>query len=256
MPAGADGFDLGEGVRNLEKAAAAGEQVGQKVGAQPEADDRHIALIHQRAQLVDLLRREKLALIGDDDIHAGVLVEFFDDIIAGQDDIRLFFQPDAGFDDIGTVPGIHRRLDEPDGHAQLLVVKLGDERLRRFGAAHRPVFEVQLCHFCFLLRFGAGRRLPAPQGGASRRGGLRPPGRPPPTGGGRPPAGRYRRPAPLPTRGGEALAPIIPQAGKKRHPAGDSAFTKISVYSLTSSLTEAARPAIPWISLGMMILVA
>ena len=49
---------------------------------------------------------------------------------------------------------------------------------------------------------------------------------------------------------------IIAQAEKKRHPMGDSAFTKISAYSLTSSLTEAARPAMPWISLGMMILVA
>ena len=147
---------------DLEKAAAAGEQVGQKVGAQPKADDRHIPLIHQRAQLVDLLWCEELALIGNDDIHAGVLIKFFDDIILRQDDIRLFCQADAGFDDIGAVTGIHRGLDEPDGHAQLLVVELGNERLGGFGAAHCPVFEIQLCHFRVLLRFGAGHRLPPP----------------------------------------------------------------------------------------------
>ena len=130
--------------------------------------------------MVDLLRREKLALIGNDDVHAGVLVKFFNDIILRQNDVRFFCQTDAGFDDIGTVPGIHRGLDKPDSHAQLLVVKLGDERLRRFGTSHRPVFEVQFCHFCFLLRFGAVRLLPAPQGGATRRSGLRPPSRPPP----------------------------------------------------------------------------
>ena len=229
MAAGADGFDLGEGVRDLEKAAAAGEQVGQKVGAQPEADDRHIALIHQRAQLVDLLRREKLALIGDDDIHAGVLVEFFDDIIAGQDDIRLFGKPDAGFDDIGTVPGIHRRLDKPDGHAQLLVVKLGDERLRRFGAAHRPVFEIQLCHFCFLLRFGAGRRLPAPQGGASRRGGLRPPGRPPPRGAAGPLRGGIAGRRPSPPAAGRPLPPLYHRPEKSAIPQGTALLLKFRV---------------------------
>lgn len=67
--------------------------MGQKIGAQPKADDRHIPLIHQRAQLVDLLWCEELALIGNDDIHAGVLIEFFDDIILRQDDIRLFAKP-------------------------------------------------------------------------------------------------------------------------------------------------------------------
>ena len=46
-------------------------------------------------------------------------------------------------------------LDEPDLHAAFLVIIFGDERGGRFGAAHRTVFEIKLCHcFSFSCRRG------------------------------------------------------------------------------------------------------
>ena len=141
-PAGAHGLDLGDGVRHLKQPGAAREQVGEKVGAQAEAQYRHIVLVHQCPQLVDLLRGEKLALVGDDDVG------FFHPPVQGaqvglrRDGVCLLVQADAAADDAFAVPGVHRGLDEPHPHTQLLIIELGDERLSGLGAAHGAVFKV------------------------------------------------------------------------------------------------------------------
>lgn len=74
------------------------------------------------------------------------------DLIAGEkiilrgDDIGLPEQTYSALDDVGPVPVVDTGFNEPDGHPPLLVVKLGDEGLSGFGAAHCAVFEVKLCH--------------------------------------------------------------------------------------------------------------
>ena len=50
---------------------------------------------------------------------------------------------------VHAVAGVGAGLDEPDGHAQLLVVEFGDQRLGGLGRAHRAVFEIELSHWHF-----------------------------------------------------------------------------------------------------------
>ena len=74
VTAGADGFDLGNGVGNLEEATATGEEMRQKVGAESEAHDGKVIDVNDFAQLVDLLRCEELTFIGDDNVTVTVMI--------------------------------------------------------------------------------------------------------------------------------------------------------------------------------------
>ena len=66
--AGADGLYLGYRVGKLHQTPRAGEKVREKIRPQAEAQHGDVLLIDDAAQLVDLLRREKLRLVRDDDI--------------------------------------------------------------------------------------------------------------------------------------------------------------------------------------------
>ena len=89
---------------------------------------------------------QKLGFVSDDDVFVP------GDLIAGEKiilwgyDIGLPEQTYSALDDVGPVPVVDAGFNEPDGHPPLLVVKLGDEGLSGFGAAHCAVFEVKLCH--------------------------------------------------------------------------------------------------------------
>ena len=86
--AGADGLNLGQGVGKLHEPLRAGEEMGKKVGAQAEAEYRQVLLVHQGAQTVDLLRGEKLGLVGDDDIVLSGRMVGVNDIILRRNDLR------------------------------------------------------------------------------------------------------------------------------------------------------------------------
>ena len=144
--AGADGLDLGDGVRQLHEPPGAGEEVGQKVGAQAEAEHRQVILVHQGAQLVDLLGGKELGLVGDDHVMLPGGPVGLENVLVRGDDPGPVFQADAAADQVRPVPGVHAGLDEPDGHALFLVIELGDQRLGGFGGAHGPVFEIKLRH--------------------------------------------------------------------------------------------------------------
>ena len=149
--AGAHRLDLGDGIGHLQQALGAGEQMGQKVGAQTEAEHRDVLLVHQIAQIVDLLRGQELALVGDDDIMLTRRPVQLQQAVLRADDLGLLLQADAGADQGDAVPGVGGRLDEPDRHIEFLVIELGDEGLGRFGAAHGAVFEVELGHLLVLF---------------------------------------------------------------------------------------------------------
>ena len=146
----ADGLDLRDAVRDLEEARGAGEHMGEEIGAQTEAEHGDPTLVHDRAQLVDLPRREELTLVRDDDVHVALVKERADRPV-GRDDAADRLKSDTRADDVGAVARVRRGLDEQDVHAALLVIELGDQRLRRLGGAHRSVFEIQLCHSRFLF---------------------------------------------------------------------------------------------------------
>ena len=145
--AGADRLDLGYRVRQLHQPARAREHVRQKVRPQPEAEHGHVELVDDVAQLVYLLRRQELRLVRDDDVPAARRLVPRADAVLRRDDLRLTAEADAALHDVRPVPVVHARLDEPDRHAQLLVVELRYQRLGGFRAAHRAVFEVEFSHF-------------------------------------------------------------------------------------------------------------
>ena len=130
--AGADGFYFSDGVGKLHEPARAGEEVRQKVRAQAEAQDGQVLLIDELAQLVDLLGREKLRLVGDDDIVPAGLRVGFDYVLFGGYDLGRAPEADAALHDIRAVARVDTRLYQPDAHAELLVVKLRYKRLSRF----------------------------------------------------------------------------------------------------------------------------
>lgn len=145
-PAGADCLYLRYRVRQLQEPLRAGEHVRQEIGPQPEAEDGDVQLVHDVAQLVDLLGREELGLVRYDDVspaRGGIELAY---AVRRRDDLRLPHQADAALHDVGAVPVVDAGLYEPDRHAQLLIVELGDERLGGLGAAHGPVFEIELSH--------------------------------------------------------------------------------------------------------------
>ena len=72
--AGTDGLDLGDRVRDLEKTHRAGEELGEEVCAQTEAEDRDVELVYDAAQLIYVFGCEELTLIGNDDVCV-VLIE-------------------------------------------------------------------------------------------------------------------------------------------------------------------------------------
>lgn len=85
--AGADGFDLGDGVGKLHEPACAGEEVRKKIRAQTEAQNRQILVVNELPQLVYLLGSEKLRLIGDYNIVLPGLGVGLDDVLLGGYDL-------------------------------------------------------------------------------------------------------------------------------------------------------------------------
>ena len=105
----------------------------QKIRAQAEAQHGKILLIHKRAQLADLLGREKLRLVGDYDVVLPGAVVLVHDVLLGRDYLCAALQADAAFYDVRAIAGVDAGLYEPDGHAQLLIVEFGYQRLRGLG---------------------------------------------------------------------------------------------------------------------------
>ena len=56
-PAVADSFDFLNGIRHLHEPQRPGEQMGLEIRPQTEAHNRHIVIVYDGAQLVDLLHR-------------------------------------------------------------------------------------------------------------------------------------------------------------------------------------------------------
>ena len=86
--AGTDGLDLGDRVRDLEKTHRAGEELGEKVCAQTEAEYRYVQLVNHAAQLIYIFRGKELALVRDNNVCV-VLVE-------GEELKYVVTRPDGG----------------------------------------------------------------------------------------------------------------------------------------------------------------
>ena len=152
--AGAHGLDLRDGIGQLHEPPRAGEEVREKIRPQAEAQHRDVLLVNDAAQLVNLLGGEKLRLVRDDDIGVARTGKRGDDVLVRMNDLRLALQADARADDVRPVAVVDRRLDEPDRHAQLLIVELRDERLRGLRRAHGAVFKIEFGHLIPLLYIG------------------------------------------------------------------------------------------------------
>ena len=150
--AGTDSLYLRYRIRKLHEPLSSGEEVREEVCPQSEAEDRHILLVYDIPELVYLLGRKELRFISYDHIRSDMLRILFLDIQVRRDDRRLPLKPYTAFNNIRSVSGVRARFNEPDRHPQLLIVELGYQRLRGFGRAHRPVFEIQFGHIC-LPRF-------------------------------------------------------------------------------------------------------
>ena len=142
----ADGLDLGDGVRQLEKPPAAGEKLRPEVGPQAEAENRKVLTVDQPAQLIDLRGGHELALVHDDDVGPFAVFIKLADVLLRRDGFRLGGQADAALEREGPVALIGGGLDEPDLHSALFIIVFGNERRRCLGAAHRAIFEIKLCH--------------------------------------------------------------------------------------------------------------
>lgn len=142
--AGADGFDFRDGIGELHKAPRPGEELGLKVGPEPETEHGDIEIIDKGAELINLLRGEKLGLIGNYDVLPLQVIIFFYYINIGGNDLSMRFEADAAPDNVSPVAGVGAGLDKPDAHSHFLVVELRDERLGGFGGTHGPIFEIQL----------------------------------------------------------------------------------------------------------------
>ena len=93
----ADGFDLLDVVRHLEQPQAAGEELGEEVGPQAEAEHRDVEIVDDPAELVDLRGLEELALVDDDDVGVVPLGEQRVNVGVRQDRLGLGLEPDAVF---------------------------------------------------------------------------------------------------------------------------------------------------------------
>ena len=113
LSAGADGFDLGDGICNLKQSAASFKQVREKVGTKPKAKHGYIKPIHDTAELVDLSGCEKLTFVGDDRMVVIICFKHGVQIGVGKYLIGGCFQPDAWADYGGTVAVIQCGLDQP-----------------------------------------------------------------------------------------------------------------------------------------------
>ena len=78
--------------------------MGQEVRPQTEAENGQIPLVHQPTELINLRRRKKLALIGDDHVRVILLgVERINVVLWGND-LRRSFQANAGVEHMDAVP--------------------------------------------------------------------------------------------------------------------------------------------------------
>ena len=141
----ADRFDFLDAVGQLEEALAAREELRPEVRSQAEAEDRDLELVHDAAELVDLIRVQELALVDDHDVGPALQIELIQ-VRRGADALRVRLQTDAGANHARAVPVVRGGLDEPDRHVVLFVIILCDQRLRGLGRAHGAVFEIELCH--------------------------------------------------------------------------------------------------------------
>ena len=67
----------------------------EKIRPQTEAQHGDVLLVDDAAQLVDLLRGEKLRLVGDDDVGVPGAGKRVRDVLVRTDDLRLALQTDA-----------------------------------------------------------------------------------------------------------------------------------------------------------------
>ena len=111
-------------------------------GGLDQMEHGDIVAIHQRTQLVDLLGREKLGFIGDDNVEFSRFGIFLRNILLGCDHLRAALQADAAADNVRAVAVVGAGLDEPNSHVIFLVVILCNQSLRRLGRAHCTRFEV------------------------------------------------------------------------------------------------------------------
>ena len=143
----ADGLYLRYRVRELQKAAGAGEHMREEVRPQAEAEDGDVELVDHFPEPVYLLGGEELRLVGYDHVALSGGFVARADVVRGEDDLGMALEADAALYYVRAVSVVHAGLYEPDGHAHFLVVELGYKRLGALARAHRAVFEVQLSHF-------------------------------------------------------------------------------------------------------------
>ena len=107
--------------------------MGQKIGSQPEAQDRYVKINDDLSELINLLRCEKLAFVNDYDLAVRVLglIKIIYIGILWDTDYRCF-QTDARTRNISAVAGINCRFDEHDLHATFLIIEFCNQCLCRF----------------------------------------------------------------------------------------------------------------------------
>ena len=142
-----DGLYLRYGVRQLHEPLRAREHVREKVRAQPEAEHGQVEVVDHFAQAVNLLRRKELRLVCYHDVEFSCLFVTLPYVVLGVDYGGVTHETDTAFHNICAVAVVHTGFDEPDRHAELLVVELGYQRLGALGRAHGAVFEIELSHF-------------------------------------------------------------------------------------------------------------
>ena len=125
--AGADGFDLGNGIGNLKQSATPFKQVGKKIRAKSKAKHGYVKTVHDAAELVDLLSGEKLTFVGDDRMIPVVFFKCGVQIGVGEHLIGICLKSDARADLGGAVTVVQCGLDEPDAHAAFLIIEFCDQ---------------------------------------------------------------------------------------------------------------------------------
>ena len=144
----ADGLDLLDLIGQLHQPHRAGEQAGLEIGTQAEADHRHIVIIYNGPQLLNLLGSHELALVHDHHVApilAGEGEELIHIGIRGHD-LAIGLQADAAAQDAGAVTGIGTGFDEPHLLVVFFLILLGNQGLGRLTGTHGAVFEIKLCH--------------------------------------------------------------------------------------------------------------
>ena len=152
--AAANGFDLGDAVRDLKQPLGALEKLGEEIRPQTEAQHRGVAVFGNIFHLIHLGGGEELALVADDDVDVVLGVQRHKagvDILVAAHHVRHGGKADAALDHrhshpvfVGVVvPVVQVRLDEPDVVALFFVVKAGHQGVGGFGGGHGPEFKVQ-----------------------------------------------------------------------------------------------------------------